>query len=101
MSETKLTDCLKNVIFCKEVSDNNYQTYVGDVVGEPMSCRTGYFFLAEFKSSETYNYYNSRKIRFPSIISLIVPLENRKVNAKIEIAKKISSRFKLEYIRDL
>ena len=40
MSETKLTDCLKNVIFCKEVSDNNYQTYVGDVVGEPMSCRT-------------------------------------------------------------
>ena len=43
----------------------------------------------------------SRKIRFPSIISLIVPLEDRKVNAIIEIAKKISSRFKLEYIRDL
>ena len=53
------------------------------------------------KSSETYNYYTSRKLRFPSIISLIVPLEDRKVNAIIEIAKKISSRFKLEYIRDL
>ena len=40
MSETKLTDCLKNAIFCKEVSDKNYQTYVGDAVGEPMFRRT-------------------------------------------------------------
>jgi len=40
MTETKLTDCLKNAIFCKEVSVNNCQTYVGDAVGEPMFRRT-------------------------------------------------------------
>ena len=40
MSETKLADFLKNAIFCKGVSDNNCQTYVGDVVGEPTAIKS-------------------------------------------------------------